>query len=334
MLTWNQLKDYLTNHDPRVLEELAQKAEQETRKRFGKTIELYTPLYISNRCSSECTYCNYSAKNKKTVRTELSLDQADQEMVMIKSMGLDDILLLTGEIEDTDRIEFLKPYVQMAQQKFTKVGVEIFPCTLEEYQKLRDLGVSYVTIYQETYSRATYQKVHRGGQKKDYDYRYNTPERVFSSGIKGIGMGILLGLSEPVADVMALAEHVMELRKKFWDREYSISFPRIRDRYVEHSVSDRFLAKIIFLFRLLFPDATLVLSTREDAAFRSAMAGLGINKMSAGSKTTVGGYFASQNISHTDQFAVEDSRNVEQVVQDLRRHGFSPIRKNHERIFS
>ncbi len=334
MISWNQFMTYLADDDPNVLESLAQKARSETQKRFGKTIELYAPLYVSNYCSSECTYCNFSAKNKKTVRTQLSIQQAEMEMQKIQAMGMDDILILTGEIESPDRIDFLQPYIEKASQYFTKVGAEIFPCSREEYAILRQAGISYVTIYQETYQKDVYQRVHRAGQKKDFSFRYETPQRVFDSGIKSIGMGILLGLSDPVADVIALAKHITELRKKYWDREYAVSFPRIRDRRVAHVITDQFLAKIVFLFRLLFPDATLILSTREQAAFRSAMAGLGINKMSAGSRTTVGGYIESGALADTNQFAIEDTRDVVEVVQDLRKCGLAPVRKNHEKIFS
>jgi 2-iminoacetate synthase len=315
------------------LESLAQQARQLTQKRFGKTIELYAPLYISNRCSSWCTYCNFSVKNKTLTRTDLDLNVAQQEMEALQAKGIDDILLLTGEMEDSERIDFLLPYIELADRYFTRIGVEIFPCSVAEYQRLRRAGVSYVTIYQETYDREVYAKVHKAGQKRDYDYRYQTPERVFQSGIRGIGMGALLGLADPVYDLMQLARHTQNLRRDYWDRDYSISFPRIRDRWIANPVSDRFLARAVFLFRLLFPDATLVLSTRESQAFRNGMAGLGINKMSAGSKTTVGGYDETTQVQDKGQFEIEDRREVEEVVADLRQKGLSPVRKNHEKIF-
>lgn len=332
-ISLEDLPRLLNENDDSLLESLAQKAQIETQKRFGKTVELYAPLYVSNRCSSWCTYCNYSVKNKTITRTDLDFNVAEREMETLQAKGIDDILLLTGEIEDSDRIDFLLPYIESANRHFTRVGVEIFPCSVSEYQRLRQAGVSYVTIYQETYDREVYAKVHKAGQKRDYDYRYQTPERVFQSGIRGIGMGALLGLADPVFDLVQLAHHIQQMRRDFWDRDYSISFPRIRDRWTAHPVSDRFLARGVFLFRLLFPDATLVLSTRESQAFRNGMAGLGINKMSAGSKTTVGGYDEATQVQEKGQFDIEDQREIEEVIHDLRQKGLCPVRKNHERIF-
>lgn len=334
MIGLQDFKKILFEEKEISLENLASMALIETQKRFGKTIELYAPLYISNHCSSVCSYCNYSAHNKKIYREHLHPEQAEKEMLRMKESGLDDILLLTGEMEDENRGDFVAGYVDLAKKYFTRVGVEIFPCNYSEYRQLHAAGVDYVTVYQETYDREIYRKVHKAGQKRDYDYRRETPGRVLESGIRGIGMGILLGLSEPKKDLLALAEHLIELRKIYWDHEFAVSFPRINDRSVKYPVSEIFLAKVIFLFRLLFPDASLLLSTRENRDFRNGMAGLGINKMSAGSKTTVGGYVDNLNVSSGEgQFDIEDMRSVAEVIQAIKSKGLSPVLKNHAKIY-
>jgi 2-iminoacetate synthase len=334
-MNYSEFKELLYQKDFQDLEDLAQRARLATRQRFGKTMELYAPLYISNYCSSACSYCNFSARNKKINRKNLSISEAEREMSALKQRGLDEVLLLTGEMEDERRVDFLSPYISLASQYFTKVGLEIFPASTEEYKVLQKLGISYVTVYQETYNRDVYARVHKSGRKRDFAYRFDTPNRVLASGIRGVGMAILLGLAEPVQDFWVLSEHVRALKSKYWDRDFSISFPRIKDRSVHYPVSDKFLARAIFLFRLLFPDLTMVLSTRESGSFRNGMAGLGINKMSAGSRTTVGGYCAEQIATDRGgQFEIEDMRNIQEVRASLREKGLSPILKNHDRIFN
>lgn len=344
MISFNEFKKYLLDDKKNSLELLAQKSLLETQKRFGKTIELYAPLYISNFCQSVCTYCNFTLKNKKIIRKNLSMADAEREMTALKNAGIDDILLLTGELDHPRRTGFVLDYVKLASRYFTKIGLEIFSCATSEYDLFQKEGVTYVTIYQETYDKAIYEKAHKAGQKKNYEYRRQTPRRILESSIKGIGMGVLFGLARPEEEALALAEHICSLRKKYWHKDFSISFPRIRDRRVKYPVTDRFLARVIFLFRLLFPDVTLVLSTRESSTFRNGIAGIGINKMSAGSKTTVGGYadkvVGDKNHQKTDeskdpgQFEVEDKRSIEDIALTLNQKGFTPVKKNHDRVYT
>ncbi len=329
-ITLKKFKQLIEDNDFSYLDELAFEARLITEKYFGKNIDIYIPVYISNFCTNDCIYCNFSINNNKIKRQRLTLNEIEKEFIILKNKGFKEILILSGG--DEKDFELVLNSVLRAKKYFDKIGIEIFSCSLEQYKKLKAAGVAYVTIYQECYNKKIYNSIHRSGNKSNYYFRYNSPARVLKAGIRGIGMGVLYGISDPISETIALAEHISYLRKIYWDRDFSISFPRIRDRKTDYYIPDKLLAKIIFLFRLLFNDITLNLSTRESSKFRDGMLGLGINKISAESSTKVGGYLKKQ--SGQDQFLISDTRNLKAIKQTLKNKGYFPVLKDYSAVFN
>ena len=318
-----------------LLEEMAQRAQGRTRTHFGRTIALYVPLYLSDYCSGGCTYCGFASDRKKA-RHRLEPAEMLREFEAIKAMGFEEILLLTGERTPKADFGYVRDAVAEAGRHFAAVTVEAFPMTAVEYRGLADAGCLGVTIYQETYDPVQYERLHRWGPKRDYASRLDAPARVLSSAIRVAGLGALLGINDPLFDALSLYRHARSLRRRFWDAGVTISFPRVCPQeggYVPpFPVSDRLLAQIIFAFRIVMPDVPLTLSTRESAAFRDGIAGVGISKMSIASRTTVGGYEA-HNASPDGQFHVSDDRDVAAFCTALEAKGLEPVFKNWDRVF-
>jgi len=325
----------LAQADPGVwLEPMARRAQALTRHHFGRTIQLYAPLYLSNYCSGGCVYCGFAADRHQT-RLRLERPEIERELAAMKRLGFEQVLLLTGERTPHADFDYLLEGVRVAASVFHEVTVEAFPMTTEEYRALAKAGCVGVTLYQETYDPAAYPRFHRWGPKRDYASRLNAPERALEAGVSGVGLGALLGLSDPLFDTLALFRHVRDLQRRYWRASFSVSFPRLRPEVggfqAPSPVADRRLAQIIFAFRICLPETTLVLSTREAPAFRDGLAGVGINRMSAGSRTTIGGY--SQAASDEGQFVVSDGRSVEAVCAVLRGCGLDPVFKNWDAAF-
>jgi len=312
------------------LEQLAADAQAITLRRFGRIVSLYAPLYLSNFCSSGCVYCGF-ASDRKAPRRRLEFDEIEKELAAMKALGISDALLLTGERTSVAEFDFLRRAVEIAARVMPRVAVEAFPMTVAEYRALAECGCTGITIYQETYDRKNYSELHRWGPKQDFLERLETPERALQGGIRSVGVGALLGLSEPVGEALALARHVRHLCRTWWKAGVSVSFPRIRPQeggyQPAYPVDDRFLARMIFAFRIAMPDIDLVLSTRESPNFRDGMAGLGITRMSIASRTTVGGYLDTETPG-ASQFEVSDDRSAEAFCQALRMKEIEPVFKN------
>lgn len=319
-----------------ILETLAQRARALTRQHFGRNISLYVPLYISNHCSNGCAYCGFAA-DRRYPRRHMTLEEIRQELTAIRRMDFDEILLLTGERDHRADFEYLRAAVVMAAADFNMVTVEVFPMEREEYRALALAGCQGITIYQETYDPETYLKVHRWGPKRDYQQRLNTPEKALAAGMRTVGMGTLLGLTNPRREAISLLLHIHELQRRFWRAGFSISFPRLRPEaggYTPpHPVNDRFLAQLIYAFRICLPDVPLTLSTREAPAFRNGMAGVGINKMSIASRTTVGGYTGEEHEENGAQFQISDQREIDDFIAMLQNKGLEPVFKNWDRTY-
>lgn len=317
------------------LEAMAQRARQLTRGHFGNTIQLYAPLYLSNYCGGGCSYCGFSS-DRKQPRHKLIDEQLSTEMCALRQMHIEEILLLTGERTKEADFDFLHHCVKAAAEHFPKVTVEAFGMTVEEYRALNDAGCTGITLYQETYDPTLYEACHRWGEKRDFDYRIDAPDRAFRAGLRTVGIGALLGLGDPVAESISLYQHALHLMKTHWKGGISISFPRLRPEaggfMPPHPVDEKRLAQIIFAFRICLPDVPLVLSTRESSAFRDGMAGIGINKMSVASRTTVGGY---ENGCAEDkgQFEIDDERDVPTFCSMLRANNLEPVFKNWDAVF-
>ena len=317
------------------LEPMAQQAEEMTRRHFGRTISLYAPLYLSNHCTGGCAYCGF-ASDRSIPRKRLSFAEVDAEVTAMRRMGLDEILLLTGERGPHADYDYLCECVRRAARQCDAVTVEAFAMDTEEYEGLVAAGCVGVTLYQETYDPLPYARFHRWGPKRDYSRRLDAPERILRAGMRQVGIGALFGLRDPWTEAFDLYSHAVHLRRSFWRGGVSISFPRLRPEYggftAPFPVTDRDLARIIVAFRLMLPDVHLVLSTRESPAFRDGMAGLGISKMSVASRTTVGGYAAEQ-ADTPGQFTLSDERDVVEFSAALRRRGLDPVFKNWDGVF-
>ena len=326
----------LLREEPESLEQLAAEARAITLRRFGRVVSLYAPLYLSNFCSSGCAYCGF-ASDRSSPRRRLEPEEIENELLAMRALGIGDVLLLTGERTGSAGYDYLRRAVETASKLMPRVAVEAFPMSVAEYRGLADCGCTGVTIYQETYDIDTYRSLHRWGPKKDFFERLETPERALEGGIRSVGIGALLGLAEPVGEALALARHVRHLCRTWWKAGVSVSFPRIRPQeggyQPPHPVDDRFLARMIFAFRIAMPDVELVLSTRESPRFRDGMAGLGITRMSIASRTTVGGYHDPET-GGSSQFEVSDNRSAEAFCQALRSKGLEPVFKNWDPAYS
>ena len=318
------------------LEALAAESKALTLRRFGRTMTLYAPLYLSNFCSSGCVYCGF-ASDRKTPRRRLEPDEIRRELSAMKKLGITDILLLTGERTHDADFDYLQRSVEIAAQVMQRVSVEAFPMSIREYRALADSGCTAITIYQETYNRERYEALHRWGPKKDFIDRLETPARALEGGIKTVGLGVLLGLSDPREDALSLYRHVRHLGRTYWRAGLSVSFPRMRPQTGGYEppfpVDDHSLARMIFAYRIALPDVELVLSTRESAAYRDGMAGLGITRMSIESRTTGGGYNDTEN-NEKGQFEVFDDRSVHEFCNAMRAKNIEPVFKNWEPVYN
>lgn len=318
------------------LEDMAQLAHQLTKQRFGRTIRLYAPLYLSNFCINTCRYCGFN-KDNKSERTRLNIEKATAEADVIASLGFRDILLVSSEDRDFITIDYLAELARKLRCKFSSISIEVYPMTVSEYVKLFEAGIEGVTLYQETYNRQAYQHYHSGGPKSDYDGRLNGPENIAAAGMREIGVGLLLGLTNWRNETLALGEHVHYLTKRYWQSHVSISFPRLRPAdeveilQFKHLPDDKNLVQMVTALRLCFPDVGLVLSTRERAELRDHLIKLGITKMSAGSRTSPGGY--SRLTNEIRQFEIDDMRSPAQVADMIRAQGFEPVWKDWDSAF-
>ena len=317
------------------LELMANRAHSITKQRFGRTILLYAPLYLSNECHNGCKYCGFSADNHLPRKT-LSLAEIEREARLLRSEGFRHMLLLTGEAPESAGIDFLESAVQSVKSHCGSVSIEVFPMETEGYRRMVTAGVDGLTLYQETYDPELYQQLHPYGPKSDYNYRLQAPERAGEAGLRRIGIGSLLGLGECLSDVFYSGLHALYLARRFWRTQVTISFPRLRPAeggFQPNSiVSDRQLTQFICALRLLIPDAGLILSTRESSELRDNLLPLGITQMSAGSCTSPGGY-GDEDSHDGEQFAINDHRSPAEIAELLRARGYDPVWKDWDSAF-
>ncbi|MGQ9557546.1 MAG: 2-iminoacetate synthase ThiH [Desulfurispora sp.] len=325
--------DYLVLLSPRAeeyLEEMAWKAHRLTVQHFGRVIQLYTPLYLANYCVNRCAYCGFGAHNK-IKRDRLTPAEVEQEARAISGMGFKHILILTGESRHHSPVSYIRECVQVLKKYFSSISIEIYPLTEEEYGELIAAGVDGLTIYQEVYDPAVYDRVHLAGPKKDYHFRLDAPERACRAGMRTVNVGALLGLHDWRSEAFATGLHAAYLQKKFPAVEVSLSPPRLRPEVGGFAapvlVSDRNLVQYMLAFRLFMPRAGITLSTREPARLRDHLVKLGVTKMSAASCTAVGGHSATGQKTE-DQFAVADSRSLDEVMAMLYAQGYQPLFKD------
>jgi 2-iminoacetate synthase len=315
------------------LEQMAQISHRITQKRFGKTVQLYAPLYLSNECQNICTYCGFSYDNKLKRRT-LSGIEILQEADFLKKQGFDHVLLVTGEATKTVGADYLRDAIRLLKPHFANISIEVQPLEEDEYKMLADEGLYAVLVYQETYHKDNYKLYHPKGKKSNFDYRLDTPDRLGRAGIHKIGLGVLIGLEEWRTDNLFTALHVSYLEKHFWQTRYSISFPRLRPAtgLIEPKVaiSDKELVQLICAWRIYNEEIELSISTRENETFRDHIIHLGATTMSAGSKTNPGGYAVEPE--SLEQFEIDDHRSVAEVRTMIEKKGYKAVWKDWERF--
>lgn len=314
------------------LEDLAAQSHRLTVQRFGRTMQLYAPLYVSNECVESCTYCSFARENP-IVRRTLTVDEVVAEAKLLLDEGFRHLLLVSGEHPRHVSVEYLSTVIEALRDVAPSLSVEVQPQTTEAYRRWTDSGAEGLVVYQETYDRETYAVVHPAGKKKNFDWRLETPERGADGGMKRLGVGALFGLSEWRREAICVAAHAQYLMKRYWKTFVTVSFPRLRpaeyaDATAKHPLHDAELARMTCAFRLFLRDVGIVLSTREAPAFRDGMVQLGVTQMSAGSRTEPGGYSAPDKTG--GQFHVEDSREPREIARVLRERGMDPVWKDWE----
>jgi len=326
--------EYLTLLSPRAsnyLEKMARKAHRLTIQHFGRTMQLFTPMYLSNFCSNHCVYCSFSARHNY-MRKKLTLEQVDAEAKYIAATGLKHILILTGESPKHSPVSYIEDCVKVLKRHFDSIAIEIYPLEMEDYNRLVDAGVDGLTVFQEVYNEETYQPLHPRGPKKNYRFRLDTPERGCRAGMRNVNIGALLGLENWRQEAFFTGLHADYLQDKYLDTEISVSIPRIRPNVggftPKYDVQDRHLVQVILALRLFMPRCGITLSTRESPDLRDNLVPLGITKMSAGVSTEVGGH--TEDSSGTGQFEISDQRSVPEIKEMLLSKGYQPVCKNWE----
>lgn len=333
-LSTNDLAALLSPAAEPYLPEMANRSQTITQQRFGRVIQIYAPLYLSNYCTNRCLYCGFSAENQIQRRC-LSLDEVEAEAGTLRQRGVSHLLLVSGEAPKMMGVDYIEQVALRLKDRFASLSIEVQPLTGPEYARLFAAGITSVAVYQETYDPALYRRMHLSGKKSDYAFRLATPARAAAAGMREVGIGALLGLGDWRAEGLALGLHLTWLRKHFWRTGLTVSFPRIRPAeggfQALTSVSERDLTQLILALRLFDHDVGLLLSTREEARYRNGMLGLGPTRYSAGSCTSPGGY---SNVDEaTEQFAVDDHRTIAEVCAAIQDQGFDPVRKDWDSCF-
>ena len=358
-LTLADFADLISPAGAELLEPLARRSQELTRQRFGKTIRLFAPLYLSNECINNCKYCGFSRDNA-ILRVTLSVDDVKREAAALREQGFRNVLLVAGEHPKFVSNGYMAECVAALHTDVPSVSLEIGPMETAEYVPLVQAGADGLVVYQETYDRAIYDDMHTAGPKKNFDWRLETPERAYAAGFRRIGIGALYGLADWRYEALAVAAHCEYLLRHCWKANFTISLPRLRPCAGEFEplthMTDRDLVQLVCAFRLMFPDVGLVLSTRESAQLRDGLMPLGITMVSAGSHTEPGGYTGAgkEKIHHTErgrivelasgasewapteghatnatgQFNIADERSSHEVADVIRRLGYEPVWKD------
>ncbi|PSJ31013.1 thiamine biosynthesis protein ThiH [Peptostreptococcus russellii] len=312
------------------LEDMAIRAQKETRKHFGNSIYMFTPLYISNYCENYCIYCGFNSHNK-IKRSKLNFEQIEKEMKAIAQTGLQEILILTGESRKFSDVEYIGEACRLASKYFNMVGLEIYPVNSDEYAYLNSCGADYVTVFQETYNSDKYETLHLAGHKRIFPYRANAQERALMGSMRGVGFAALLGLDQFRKDAFATGYHAYLIQQKYPHAEIALSCPRLRpiinnDKINPKDVHERQLLQIICAYRIFLPFANITVSTRERAGFRDNIIKIAATKVSAGVSTGIGSH--SDEVAEEkgdEQFEISDPRNVDEVFQAIKDAGLQPV---------
>ena len=317
------------------LEQMARLSMKYTQERFGKTISMYIPLYLSNACTNFCVYCGFN-HNNGIKRTTLTPEQIEAECKAIRQLGpFENLLIVTGEHPAVAGVDYLENALRIARPYFNNLSIEVMPLKTEDYYRLTKSGLNGVVCFQETYHKARYNVYHPKGMKSIFDWRLNGFDRMGQAGVHKIGMGVLIGLEDWRTDVTMMAIHLRYLQKHYWKTRYSVNFPRMRPSESGYqpnvTMTDKELAQLTFAFRIFDHDVDISYSTRENPVFRANMMKLGVTSMSAGSKTEPGGYTSTPDA--LEQFHVSDERTPADVTEEIKHLGYEVVWKDWDKIF-
>lgn len=312
-----------------LLEEMAQQARKETRKHFGNSIYMFTPVYIANYCENYCIYCGFNCHNKIR-RAQLTPEEIEKELAEIAKSGLQEILLLTGESRKKSDVKYIGEACKIARKYFRVIGLEVYPMNSQEYAYLHECGADYVTVFQETYHGEKYETLHLAGHKRVFPYRFNAQERALMGGMRGVGFGALLGLDDFRKDAFATGLHAYYLQKKYPQAEIAFSCPRLRpiinnDKINPMDVHEAQLLQVVAAYRLFMPFASITISTRECARVRDNLVNIAATKISAGVSTGIGQHVEDLEDKGDAQFEISDNRSVDQVFQSLLNLDLQPV---------
>lgn len=310
-----------------LLEDIAKRTKLETRRHFGNSIQMFTPLYIANYCENYCIYCGFNCHNKIN-RAKLTSEEIEKEMETIAKTGLQEILLLTGESRSMSDVSYIGEACKLARKYFKVVGLEIYPVNSNEYAYLHECGADYVTVFQETYNSDKYETLHLSGHKRIFPYRFNAQERALKGGMRGVGFAALLGLDDFRKDAFATGLHAYLLQRKYPHAEIAFSCPRLRpiinnDKINPKDVHEPQLLQIICAYRIFMPFSNITISTRECARFRDNVIGIAATKISAGVSVGIGGH--GEEARGDEQFEISDSRDVQEVYDAIINHDLQPV---------
>ena len=311
------------------IEEMAQKAKQETAKHFGNSVYMFTPIYISNYCENYCVYCGFNCHNK-IHRMKLNTEEIEKEMAAIAKTGLEEILILTGESRAQSDVSYIGEACKIARKYFKMVGIEVYPMNSAEYAYLQECGADYVTVFQETYDSDKYETLHLAGHKRIFPYRFNAQERALKGGMRGVAFAALLGLADFRKDAFATGLHAYYIQRKYPYAEISFSCPRLRPIVNDATINpkdvhEKQLLQIMCAYRLFMPFAGMTISTRERAEFRNHVIGMTATKISAGVSTGIGSHSDEVEERGDDQFEIADNRNVDEVFAAIKEQGLQPV---------
>lgn len=309
------------------LEEIAQQAQQETRKHFGNSIYMFTPIYIANYCENYCIYCGFNCHNKIR-RAKLNADEIEREMQEIAKTGLQEILILTGESSKMSDIHYIGEACKIARKYFKVIGLEIYPTNSEDYAYLHECGADYVTVFQETYNSDKYETLHLAGNKRIFPYRINAQERALKGGMRGVGFAALLGLDDFRRDAFATGMHAYFMQRKYPQAEIAFSCPRLRpiinnDKINPMDVHEAQLLQVVCAYRLFMPFSSITVSTRECERVRNSLIKIAATKISAGVNVGIGGHSGEEK--GDEQFEIDDTRSVDEVYQAIIDEGLQPV---------
>lgn len=310
------------------LEEIAQKAQKETRKHFGNSVAIFTPLYIANYCENYCVYCGFNCHNK-IKRAQLNAEEIEKEMQAIAETGLEEVLILTGESPNKSSVEYIGEACKIAKKYFKLIGLEVYPMDSKDYAYLHECGADFVTVFQETYNSGKYKTLHLGGRKRIFPYRLNAQERAIMGGMRGVGFAALLGLDDFRKDALATGMHAYLLQKKYPHAEIAFSCPRLRpiinnDKINPKDVHEPQLLQIICAYRIFMPFASITISTRECERFRDNIIQIAATKISAGVNVGIGGH-SQEEEKGDEQFEISDGRSVDEIYQMIEDNGMQPV---------